>query len=104
MDDKSIYDLVSDMRSKGCSTEEIARVACDYRNQIRLNFYLDSNGNIINKNGYNAALERMQTRSYNVLISSGKTPEQIISSSLRTNLAMDACVRLYDENFDTYWR
>ena len=101
-DDRSICDLVSDMKNKGCSTEEIAHSICDYRNQTRLNSYLDLDGNIINENGYNAALERMQTRSYDALISSGKTPEQIISSSMRTNPAMDACVGLYDENFNSY--
>lgn len=101
-DDRSICDLVSDMKNKGCSTEEIAHLICDYRNQTRLNSYLDLDGNIINENGYNAALERMQTRSYDALISSGKTPEQIISSSMRTNPAMDACVGLYDENFNSY--
>jgi len=56
------------MKNKGCSTEEIAHLICDYRNQTRLNSYLDLDGNIINENGYNAALERMQTRSYDALI------------------------------------
>ena len=32
----------------------------------------------------------------------GKTPEQIIESSTRTNPAMDGCVGLYDQNYDTY--
>ena len=100
--DKAIYDLVADMKNHGYSTEEIARAACDYRNQIRINSYIDLNGNIINQAGYDAALERIQTRSYDALIASGKTPEQIIASSLRTNPAMDACVGLYDENFNTY--
>ena len=45
---------------------------------------------------------QQQTRSYDALISSGKTPEEIINSSMRTNPAMDACVGLFDQNFDTY--
>ena len=101
-DDKAIYDVIAEMKNNGCSTEEMARAACDYRNQTRLNSYLDSDGHVIDQNGYNAALERMQTRSYDALISSGKTPEEIINSSMRTNPAMDACVGLYDQNFDTY--
>lgn len=67
-----------------------------------MNSYIDVNGNITDYDGYAAALERMTTRSYEALIQSGKTPEQIISSSTRTNPAMDAIVGLYDENFDTY--
>ena len=98
-DDRSICDLVSDMKNKGCSTEEIAHSICDYRNQTRLNSYLDLDGNIINENGYNAALERMQTRSYDALISSGKTPEQIISSWMRTNPAMDINYKGYNPLF-----
>ena len=101
-DDKAIYDVIAEMKNNGCSTEEMARAACDYRNQTRLNSYLDSDDHVIDQNGYNAALERMQTRSYDALISSGKTPEEIINSSMRTNPAMDACVGLYDQNFDTY--
>ncbi len=101
-DDKAIYDVIAEMKNNGCSTEEMARAACDYRNQTRLNSYLDSDGHVIDQNGYNAALERMQTRSYDALISSGKTPEEIINSSMRTNPAMDACVGLYDQNFDIY--
>jgi hypothetical protein len=94
--------MIAEMKNNGCSTEEMARAACNYRNQTRLNSYLDSKGNIIDQNGYNAALERMKTRSYEALRSSGKTPEEIISSSMRTNPAMDACVGLYDQNFKTY--
>ncbi len=101
--DKTISELVSDMKNQGYSTEDIARAACDYRNQTRLNSYIDSNGKIIDADGYAAALERMTTRSYDALIKSGKTPEQIIGSSIRTNPAMDACVGLYDDNFNTYY-
>lgn len=100
--DQEINRLVSDMRNQGYSSEYIARAACDFRNQTRLNSYIDANGNITDYDGYAAALERMTTRSYDALIQSGKTPEQIISSSTRTNPAMDAIVGLYDENFDTY--
>ena len=101
-DDQEINRLVSDMRNQGYSSEDIARAACDFRNQTRLNSYIDANGNITDYDGYAAALERMTTRSYDALIQSGKTPEQIISSSTRTNPAMDAIVGLYDQNFDTY--
>ena len=101
-DDRVIYDMIAEMKNNGCSTEEMARAACNYRNQTQLNSYLDSKGNIIDQNGYNAALESMKTRSYEALRSSGKTPEEIISSSMRTNPAMDACVGLYDQNFKTY--
>jgi len=80
----------------------IAKTACDYRNQTRLNSYININGKIIDADGYAAALERMTTRSYNALIQSGKTPEQIIDSSTRTNPAIDTCVGLYDDNFNTY--
>ncbi len=54
-DDKAIYDVIAEMKNNGCSTEEMARAACDYRNQTRLNSYLDSDGHVIDQNGYNAA-------------------------------------------------
>ena len=100
--DRAISELVSDMKNQGYSIEEIAQAACDYRNQTRLHSYIDSSGNIIDADGYAAALERMNTRSYDALIRSVKTPEQIIGSSTRTNPAMDACVGLYDDNFSSY--
>ena len=94
--------IVKEMSAKGASTEDIARAVNQYRNQSRLNAYIDSDGNIINPKGYNAALERMELRSYDNLIKQGKTPEQIIESATRGNPAMDACVGLYDEYFDSY--
>jgi len=101
--DATIIEKVAEMRDNGYSVEEIAQTACDMSNEIRLKIYLDSEGNIINQAGYEAALERQNTtRSYSALIESGKAPEQIIESSTRTNPAMDACVGLYDQNYDTY--
>ncbi len=101
-EDMDIIDIVSEMKKNGCTIEEMAEAACNKRNITRLNSYIDSNGNITNQAGYEAALERMNTRSYDALIKSGKTPQQILESSMRTNPAMDACVGLYDENFHTY--
>ena len=94
--------MISDMKSKGCTIDEMAEEACDQSNLTRLNSYLDSEGNIINQAGYDAALERMQIRSYSALLESRKTPQQILESSMRTNPAMDACVGLYDANYNTY--
>ena len=101
-EDMKINDLINEMQKNGCSIEEIAEEACNYRNTVRLNSYIDSDGNIINQSGYEAALKRMETRSYSSLIERGKTPQEIIESSMRTNPAMDACVGLYDDMFDTY--
>ena len=52
--------------------------------------------------GYINALERAEAKSYQNLIESGKTPEQIIKSATKGNPAMDACLGLYDDYFDTY--
>lgn len=94
--------IVSDMTAKGASVEEIAKAACEYRNQSRISAYLDFEGNIINIDGYNAALLRAESNSYDNLIQRGKTPEQIIKTATKGNPAMDACTGLYDEYFDTY--
>lgn len=48
------------MTLEGASTEEIARTVNEYRNQSRLNAYIDSNGNVNNIDGYNAALARAE--------------------------------------------
>ena len=94
--------IVSNMKAEGASTEDIARAVNEYRNQSRINAYIDSNGNIKNMDGYNAALARAEKNSYENLIQNGRTPEQIIKSATKGNPAMDACTGLYDEYFDTY--
>ncbi|WP_317051569.1 hypothetical protein [Clostridium neonatale] len=94
--------MVSNMFSEGASTEDVARAVNEYRNQSRIQAYIDSNGNIKNIDGYNAALVRAEKNSYENLIKSGKTPEQIIKSATKGNPGMDACTGLYDEYFDTY--
>lgn len=94
--------IVSNMTAEGASLEDIARAVNEYRNKSRINAYIDSNGNIKNIDGYNAALVRVEKNSYENLIQRGKTPEQIIKSATKGNPAMDACTGLYDEYFDTY--
>ena len=94
--------IVSDMTAEGASIEDIARTVNEYRNQSRINAYIDSNGNIKNIDGYKAALERAEINSYENLLQRGKTPEEIIKSATKGNPAMDACTGLYDEYFDTY--
>ena len=94
--------IVSEMTLEGASTEEIARTVNEYRNQSRLNAYIDSNGNVNNIDGYNAALARAEKNSYENLIKKGKNPEQIIESAIKGNPAMDACTGLYDIYFDRY--
>lgn len=90
------------MTAKGTSVEDIAREICEYRNQSRISAYFNSNGSIKNISGYQAALIRAEKNSYDNLIKSGKTPEQIIKSATKGNPVMDACTGLYDEYFDTY--
>ena len=94
--------IVSDMTAEGASREEIARVVCDYRNQSRIEAYIDSDGNITNIDGYEGALKRAEMRSYENLIKSGKTPDDIIRTATKGNPAMDACTGLYDDYYDTY--
>ena len=94
--------MVSNMKAEGASIQDIARAVNEYRNQSRINAYIDSNGNIKNIDGYNAALARAEKNSYEELIRKGKTPEQIIKSATKGNPAMDACTGLYDTYFDTY--
>lgn len=94
--------MVLKMEAEGASLEDIAKAVNEYRNQSRINAYIDSNGKIKNIDGYNAALARAEKNSYENLILSGKTPEQIIKSATKGNPAMDACTGLYDEYFDTY--
>ena len=94
--------MVADMTAEGKSTEEIAREVNKFRNQSRIDAYIDADGNIKNMEGYKAALERTELRSYDNLIKAGKTPEQIIRSATKGNPGMDACVGLYDEFYSTY--
>ena len=94
--------IVSDMTAEGASLEDIARTVNDYRNQSRIDAYIDSNGNIKNIDGYKAALDRAEINSYENLLQRGKRPEEIIKSATKGNPAMDACTGLYDEYFDTY--
>ncbi len=94
--------MVSKMEAEGASVEDIARAVNEYRNQSRISAYIDVNGKIKNIDGYNAALVRAEKNSYENLIQSGKTPEQIIKSATKGNPAMDACTGLYDEYFATY--
>ena len=94
--------IVSKMTKKGATKEEIARAVCDFRNQSRINAYIDENGNIFDVNGYRNALHRAEVRSYDNLIKR-KTPEEIIKSATKGDPAMDACCGLYDEYYHTYY-
>ena len=94
--------MVKNMFSEGASVEVVARAVSQYRNESRISAYIDSNGNIKNIEGYEAALARAEKNSYENLIKAGKTPEQIIKSATKGNPAMDACTGLYDIYFDTY--
>ena len=100
--DKEITDIIIKMKAANKSPVEIAKSVCDFRNQTRLQSYINEDGTIKNMEGYKGALERCKTRSYESLIKQGKTPEEIIESSVRTNPAMDACCGLYDTNYETY--
>ena len=95
-----VMKLVSEMRTRGCTDEQIARAVVEFRNESRLSAYMDDDGNIINQAGYNQALSHSKT--YEDLIHSGKTNEDIIKSATRGNPAMDACTGLYDDYYDTY--
>lgn len=100
--DKEITDIIIKMKAANKSPVEIAKSVCDFRNQTQLQSYINEDGTIKNMEGYKGALERCKTRSYESLIKQGKTPEEIIESSVRTNPAMDACCGLYDTNYETY--
>ena len=66
----------------------IAKTACDYRNQTRLNSYIDINGKIIDADGYAAALERMTTRSYDALIQFTISKSMIIILIMSVNAVL----------------
>lgn len=92
--------LVSEMQNQGYTNEEIARAVSEYRNQSRLSAYVDSAGNIIDKEGYEQAISHIKT--YEDLIREGKTDIDIIQSATRGNPGMDACTGLHDEYYNTY--
>ena len=94
--------FISNMFLNGSTTEEVAKAVNQYRNQSRINSFIDTDGNIKNMDGYKAALVRAEKNSYENLIKRGKTPEQIIKSATKGNPAMDACTGLYDVYYDTY--
>ena len=104
-----IKQMYKDMTADGRATEEIAMAVNEFRNQSRINAYLDSNGNVKagKEEGYAAALRRKEENSYERLIAGTrdetgkiikppKTPEEIIISAMRGNPGMDACTGLTD--------
>lgn len=94
--------IVKEMTAAGASIEDIAIKVNEYRNQSRIDAFVNPDGSISDMNGYNNALERAQIRSYENLIKAGKSPEEIIKSAIKGCPGMDACTGLYDEYYDTY--
>ncbi len=81
--------------------EQKARAAAAVRNEARINSYVDANGNITDRNGYDNAVARAKKYTYEYLVGRGNSDAEIIESAYDTNQGMDACLGLYDTYFSS---
>lgn len=97
----SMYDLWEEMLAKGASTEEIARAVSAKRNEIRLASYANDP----------VGLERVKKSNLDTYGNeNGPTPEslfekygsweKVILKSFSSNSGMDACLGLYDVQYE----
>lgn len=97
----SMYDLWNDMLAKGKSTEEIARAVSNKRNEIRIASYKDDP----------EGLEKMKKSNLETYGNeNGPTPEslfekygsweKVLIKAFSSNSGMDACLGLYDEQYE----
>ena len=97
----SMYDLWNDMLAKGASTEEIARAVSAKRNEIRLASYVNDPEGL-------AKVKKSNLDTYGN--ENGPTPEslfekygaweKVLLKSFSSNSGMDACLGLYDVQYD----
>lgn len=100
---KELYQMITEMKDQGKSTEEIARAVSTRRNEIRLETYKDDPEGL-------AELKKNNLETYGN--ENGPTPEflydkygsweTVIGKALSTNAGADACLGLYDKYYDTY--
>ena len=95
---KHYSELIGQLRSDGCSNSEVAETLVNKRNSDRMAYYLDDDGNIIDIDLYNQALEHCPTYEDLKKGWKGKKPKtdlEIIESACKSNPAYDACCGLY---------
>jgi hypothetical protein len=96
--DSKVKKLLDD----GYSMEDIAKNMINERNQNRINTYI-KNGNYEGLEGmYKSNLKEYgnaEGPTYEYMLKKCGSNEEIINSSIKSNLGMDACTGLYDEYF-----
>ncbi|WP_199774799.1 hypothetical protein [Clostridium cagae] len=93
---------VKKLLDEGYSMEDIAKNMINERNQNRINTYI-KNGNYEGLEGmYKSNLKEYgnaEGPTYEYMLKKCGANEEIINSSIKSNLGMDACTGLYDEYF-----
>ena len=93
---------VKKLLDDGYSMEDIAKNMINERNQNRINTYI-KNGNYEGLEGmYKSNLKEYgnaEGPTYEYMLKKCVSNEEIINSSIKSNLGMDACTGLYDEYF-----
>ena len=97
----TMYDLWNEMLAKGASTEEIARAVSAKRNEIRLASYANDPDGLVR-------VKKSNLDTYGN--ENGPTPEslfekygaweKVLLKSFSSNSGMDACLGLYDEQYE----
>ena len=100
---ESMYDMLRDMKDRGCDTEEIARAVSTRRNEIRLEAYADDPEGL-------AALKARNLEKYgheegplpDELYAQYGSWETVLEKAFSPNPGMDACLGLYDDYYFLY--
>ena len=93
---------VKGLLDEGYSMDDIAKNMVNERNQNRIDSYI-KNGNYEGLEGmYKSNLKEYgnaEGPTYEYMLKKYGSNEEIINSSIKSNLGMDACTGLYDEYF-----
>ena len=98
---ESVTDRLNALMLADMTLEQKARTAVTVRNEARINSYVDANGNITDRNGYDTAVARANKYTYEYLAGRGNSDAEIIESAYDVNQGMDACLGLYDAYFSS---
>ena len=100
---ESMLDLLRQKREEGASIEEMARAVSKERNRLRIESYKDDPEGL-------ASVKESNLKTYGH--EEGPTPDElfekygswikVLLSAFGTNMGMDACCGLYDENYELY--
>lgn len=99
----SMYNMWSSMKASGCSTETIARAVSNERNQIRLRSYKDDPEGLATVKKSNLATYGNENGpTAESLYEKYGSWEKVLLKSFSSNSGMDACLGLYDDQYEHY--